>query len=513
MRLRWLALLLVGLGGWLVQAQTGEKTLDALEQQLRQQQQIGVQQQKELEKLRASLETLSASQQQTLARLDALSADIQRLTNEGQVLAVRVRRAESELSATTRELEYRTYRVSNLRSNVRGLMNSLYREGSGDYLELLAQSSSLSELLIRLRYANFAGEYNVALITNLEREVTELQAQQQRQQAQQQALAKLQKDRAEALARLKQSRDEQAGLLAELQKTAEGQRLLALQNQAQQQQTVKNIEGIISGIMQERAALDAARAAREAESRRRAEEVARLQAAQREAEARARRAQAAQAAQGQPASASSQAAPGQAPAAGTASTVPSAAQQARALREQQARAQAERDTLAQQQQRAQAEADVAAAAAAPLPSEAEFIFPLPGGQVREPFTPDTPWAVLEGPPQAQVVAAADGDVLASTFFNSLGWVVLVDHGGWVTAYLGLQEPGVQVGQRVRSGEALALPGGSPVFGPDRAAFQLNRLQGGSEPLCRPLLAQVSAGLRPRAAGDTRRFARRSGPRP
>ncbi|MDK2013775.1 M23 family metallopeptidase [Deinococcus sp. 43] len=75
-----------------------------------------------------------------------------------------------------------------------------------------------------------------------------------------------------------------------------------------------------------------------------------------------------------------------------------------------------------------------------------------------------------------MVAADGGNVLAVTSYASLGWVVLIDHGSSVSAYLGLRDPLISVGSRVARGTPLGAVGGSSIIGPGNMAFQLR--QGG-----------------------------------
>ncbi|MFC6665575.1 peptidoglycan DD-metalloendopeptidase family protein [Deinococcus radiopugnans] len=74
------------------------------------------------------------------------------------------------------------------------------------------------------------------------------------------------------------------------------------------------------------------------------------------------------------------------------------------------------------------------------------------------------------------MAALPGNVLAVTYYASLGWVVLVDHSSAISAYFGLAEPLVSVGARVSRGTPLGTVGGSQIIGPQRMAFQY-RLNG------------------------------------
>ncbi|MFC6659721.1 peptidoglycan DD-metalloendopeptidase family protein [Deinococcus multiflagellatus] len=67
-------------------------------------------------------------------------------------------------------------------------------------------------------------------------------------------------------------------------------------------------------------------------------------------------------------------------------------------------------------------------------------------------------------------------MLSSTFYASLGGVVLLDHGSLVTVYLGLRDKYVNTGDRVTRGTPLGTVGGSSIIGPDSMAFQLRRGQ-------------------------------------
>ncbi|MDL2345343.1 M23 family metallopeptidase, partial [Deinococcus sp. MIMF12] len=124
---------------------------------------------------------------------------------------------------------------------------------------------------------------------------------------------------------------------------------------------------------------------------------------------------------------------------------------------------------------------VTAQALTPLPaSPGPLGFPLPGGRVSQPYGSNgAQWSVLEAAEGTQAVASLEGNVIATTYYASLGWVVLLDHGATVTAYFGLQDAAVEVGARVGTGTPLGTVGGSPIFGPGRMAFQLNAVSGNS----------------------------------
>ncbi|MFC4639302.1 peptidoglycan DD-metalloendopeptidase family protein [Deinococcus hohokamensis] len=481
-------------------AQTTSGRLEELQRELQQQRQQSAAQAQALEALRSRIANLSSQQRETLARLDALAGSVTTLENEVAVLNARTDLAERALQETAAQRQATEARVAQLQGDVRQILNAMYRERSGRYLQLLSQARSLSDLLIRVQYSNLAGEYNTRVIETLRGEVQVLQTQQAQQEAQAKALRDVQAQRASTLAQLRTRRQEQARLLAGLRASEQGQRTLAAQTQAEQALTARSIDQLVGQVVAERQRLEEERRRRlEEERRRREEEQRRLREAQerarqealrlarlREAQERAarelaqRRAEAALAARRQ-----AQAAQRQAQAAAQAAEQRRAEQQlaaqAAAQRARAQQVQQEQAALAQRREQVQQEQTRVEAALAPLPAPSGPLgFPISPGQVSSPYgSGGAQWTVLQGPDNAQAVAVQGGDVLAATYYASLGWVVLLEHPSTVTVYLGLRDPQVQAGQRVAQGTPLGLVGGSPVFGPGRMAFQLNRVQGGS----------------------------------
>ena len=469
-RLRALAVAgFIGLGLF-ASAQTTSEKLQQLQKDLREQKQLNDQQAKQLESLRTSLQNLSAQQKQTLARLDALAERVAAQENDLASVTARLGLAESRLADLGSQRALTEARVARLQADVRGLLNALYRERSGQYLALLSQSKSLSDLLIRLDYANMSGQHNVKVIGALKSEVATLQEQQQRQAAQAKALRDLQAERTAKLEALRASRREQQTLLASLRKSAEGQRTIAVRTQAQQALTAQSIDQLVGQVVQERSRIEAERRRRleeerkrrEAEARRIAEEQERArQEAIRLAKLRAeqeRRAREAQLARERAAAAAA----------------------AEAQRQRQLALAREQAALRARQAQVRQAQTQAAAELAPLPAVASdpVGFPLAGGQIAAPYgTGGAQWVLISGPHGAQATAALDGNVLAATYYASLGWVVLLDNGsGLVTGYFGLQDARVTVGSRVARGTPIGTIGGSPIFGADHMAFQLR--QGG-----------------------------------
>ncbi|NTY02205.1 murein hydrolase activator EnvC [Deinococcus sp. JMULE3] len=440
--------LLLGVGG----AQDTSARLDQLQQQLQEQRQLSEDKARELAAVRARIQNLSAQQRQTLTQLDDLARRTAALENELATITARVTLAQRQLTDTTEQLKVTRAQVARLQGDVREVMTLMYRQRSGQYLQLLSQARSLPDLLIRLRYTNMAGAYQTQVLAGLRSQAAALRDQ-ERVQAQQTAqFTKLQAERSAKLAALRAQREQQNTLLAQLRTSEQGQRTLAAQRAAEQALAAQQVDQLVGQVVAERARLEQERQRRlEEERRRREEEARRIREAQERARQEALRL--AQLRQAQAAAAARQA---------------QAARAAQLQREQQALAQRQAQV---QQAQAQVEQQLA-----PLPPVSGASgFPLPGGRVLAPYGSNgAPWVVLTG--SSQVVAADGGNVLAVTSYASLGWVVLIDHGGTVSAYLGLRDPQVSVGNRVARGTPLGAVGGSSIIGPGNMAFQLR--QGG-----------------------------------
>ncbi|GGR85565.1 murein hydrolase activator EnvC family protein [Deinococcus sedimenti] len=451
-------------------AQDTSARLDQLQQQLQQQRQLSVQKAQELAAARARIENLTAQQRQTLTQLDDLARQTAQLENELATVTARVALAERQLADTTQQLTVTRAQVERLQGDVREVMALIYRQRSGQYLQLLSQSRSLSDLLIRLRYTNMAGAFQTQVLAGLKGQITALRDQERVQKQQAASLRTLQTQRAGKLTALQAQRARQNALLAQLRASEQGQRTLAAQRSAEQALAAQQVDQLVGQVVAERERLEAERQRRlEEERRRREAEARRIREAQeraRQEAARLAQLRAAQLRQAQVAAAR------QAQQAQQART----AQLQREQADRAARLQREQQALAQRQvqvQEAQQQVEQQLAPLPPVSSPAGF--PLPGGRVLAPFGANgAPWTVLTG--AQQVVAADGGNVLAVTSYASLGWVVLIDHGGSVSAYLGLRDPLISVGNRVARGTPLGAVGGSSIIGPGNMAFQLR--QGG-----------------------------------
>lgn len=429
-------------------AQTTSEQLQQLQQQLEQQQQLDQQQAQQLAQLRQNLAALGEQQRQTLGRIDVLAGGVARLEAQAQELGGRIQGVQGQIAALELQVQATSARVERLKLSARELMNALYRERSGRYVELLSQAKSLSDLVIRARYANLLGQQNTRVVEDLKTETARLNEQKRQQLSYRDQLAGLQQQLQAKADDLTRRRGQQQALLAELRRNQAGQQALQVQTQAQRAITNQNINGLVAGIVKEQARLaeerrrkaEEERKRREAEQRRIREEQARLarERARLEALANERRARAR-----------------------------AEAQRAQVQREQQALA-AQQQTLDDQTQQAQTEA-------APLPSVGNLSFPLPGGRVTSPYGNGGPWMVISGADGTQAVAAADGVVQATASYANTGWVVILLHGsGTLTVYSGLSALSVQQGQRVARGQPLGPVGGSPLYGPGGLQFQVNQ---------------------------------------
>jgi septal ring factor EnvC (AmiA/AmiB activator) len=444
---------------------TTSERLQQLQQQLSAQKQLSAQQKADLESLRARVAQLGSQQQAALNRIDALDANIARLETARRALDVQIQSVQQVIRDLNVQIAGTQARVDRLQQDVRELLVSLYRERSGRYLQLLSQASSLSDLLIRAKYANISGQNNVQVVQALKTETARLQTDKATQAAQQKQLETLQARQVAQLQQLQTQRQEQATLVAQLKQNQAGQQALAVQTQAQQALTASSIQNVIGGILQERNNIEAERQRLiAAEQQRRAAELARIRAEQeaaRQEQLRLARLKAEQERQ---------------------IRVARAARDRQALLAQQQARQARQDQVAREQQALQNQQQTvenqqqqSQVQATPLPANVgEIGFPLPGGQITAAFNSPNPWTVMSGQAGGQAVAVAPGNVLGVLYYANLGWVVVINHGSVSSTSFGLLQPLVSVGQSVNRGQALGVVGGSPQFGPTSMAFSLSQ---------------------------------------
>ncbi|WP_293913473.1 peptidoglycan DD-metalloendopeptidase family protein [Deinococcus sp.] len=447
--------------------------LQQLQQQLSSQKQLSAEQKTKLEQLRTNVAALGKQQKDVLNQIDALAGRIAALQTRKRQLETRIEAAVAQLRQTEAQVQVTRGQVTRLQGDVRQLLSALYRQRSRQYLSLLNQATSLSDLVIRGRYANMSGQHNVEVIDSLRAQQADLKAQQSSQVQQTTALQALRAQQLAQLADLVDARGQQQSLVARLEQNKAGQQALSLRTQAQQALTVQSIDTLLGAVVSERSRIEAERRARiEAERARRAEELRKIREAQERARQEAARLAALREAQRLEAlrvrARNDQQRADQ-----------QRANQQRADQQRTAAVESEQGTLRSRASVLEAQQARSSVDLAPLPEMSGPLgFPLPGGAVVTPYSASVPWTIISGPEGSQAVASAGGNVLAVTNYASLGWVVLIEHSATlITAYLGLDAPNVSPGARVTQSQSLGSIGGSPVFGAGRMAFQVYRIAG------------------------------------
>lgn len=251
------------------------RRLEQLQRQLIEQRRLSVQQKRQLTEVRARLRQLNAQQRAALDRLDALTSEVTDLENELADVLARVTAATRALRETEAQIRVTRSQVEALKVDARAVMKALYRARNTQYMRLLSQSNSISDMLIRLDYANMAGQRNVEVMEQLRGAAAELTTQQLRQRQQSDALRGLQGEQQTKLAELRDRRTRQADALAELQRSAQGQQAVAVRTQAQQALTAQTIDSLVGNVVRERTRLEEERRRRLEEERRRREAEAR----------------------------------------------------------------------------------------------------------------------------------------------------------------------------------------------------------------------------------------------
>lgn len=287
-RTAFLAALLLGpaLVGADVRAQTTSQKLEQLQRDLARQRDLSEAGRKRLEDLRASLAGLAGREREALATLDTLGAEIARLQDQGRDLEARISAVQDGIRDLDGRIAVGQARVDRLKAGVRTLMRRSYTERGGQYLALVAQARSIQDFLVRARYLRDVGRQNVTLVRSLRDETEALRVQREQRVTLAAQLTDLRRDLQAKLEARRDALSRQQALLADLRRTTAGQRALQVQAQADAALTSSRIDGLLSGIVSEKARLEAERIEaerrrrEEEERRRRAEEARRLREAQ-----------------------------------------------------------------------------------------------------------------------------------------------------------------------------------------------------------------------------------------
>lgn len=119
--------------------------------------------------------------------------------------------------------------------------------------------------------------------------------------------------------------------------------------------------------------------------------------------------------------------------------------------------------------------------------EAKFQWPVPGGAVTSPFgkrdSGHHDGIDVQAPSGTAVRAAREGRVLYSGSLRGYGNLVIVDHGGgFATVYAHNQRNLFRVGQRVRTGQTIALLGATGQVSGPHLHFELRKQNVARDPL-------------------------------
>ena len=104
-----------------------------------------------------------------------------------------------------------------------------------------------------------------------------------------------------------------------------------------------------------------------------------------------------------------------------------------------------------------------------------LLFPVPGGRIARAYGADgQDYEEIQAPkPAAPVRAAADGQVFVTFYYGNLGWLVMIQHtDNLYTLYHNLQDPLVEIGQRVEQGQLIGYLGGGALIPPDVLWFRV-----------------------------------------
>ncbi|AEB12288.1 murein hydrolase activator EnvC family protein [Marinithermus hydrothermalis] len=145
--------------------------------------------------------------------------------------------------------------------------------------------------------------------------------------------------------------------------------------------------------------------------------------------------------------------------------------------------QAERRRLeAERQKRQESARPVAAVFKPPQALVGRLLFPVAGGRIARAYGTDgQDYEEIQAPkPAAPVRAAADGQVFVTFYYGNLGWLVMIQHtDNLYTLYHNLQDPLVEIGERVEQGQLIGYLGGGALIPPDVLWFRVALEQDGA----------------------------------
>lgn len=361
----------------------------------------------EKQKVEKTIQNLESLKNDTAAYVKQLDANLQELADELTDLSNQITDKEAEIAVTNEELEAAKETEKQQYESMKLRIQYMYEKGDTSYLEMLLQAESMSDLLSRAEY--------ISQITDYDRKQLELYAQNKENIAEHEAMLQAEKSELLDLQESTQAKQNSVETLVN-QKTAEirsyESKISTAQKQASEYQ--KDIQAQEASIKQMEAQIkkqeEEARKKAEAEAKRKAEEEAR-----KKAEAAA------------------------------------------------AAAKKKQSTPSTQSGSSSSNKTVSA-------GNTSFIWPCPSSsRITSKFgsrTSPTEGASsnhqgidISASSGSNIVAAASGTVVISTYSYSAGNYIMINHGGGVyTVYMHCSKLLASVGDSVKQGEVIAKVG-------------------------------------------------------
>lgn len=220
--MRWLAVFLLTLSLAVASAQSG--TREALEREIRQFEALQTERENELEQIRLQLGTTAAELDAQIAERDAISAQLANKRREREVLLGEIRATETEREATEARIDHHLAELDEMAERVENLLLSLYyQRGSGYGAKQASNAKSFQEFRVRNYYLSLLAEQDVTVITELDTLVAGLEHEQQVLANQLAQLAQQETELAAVESQLAASEQQLNAIIAELDRTREGQ--------------------------------------------------------------------------------------------------------------------------------------------------------------------------------------------------------------------------------------------------------------------------------------------------
>lgn len=399
---RAVTLLLVALGCAFAQPRADTSARDALQSEIADYERIVQQRSSEIQSIESELGATAAALQQRIRERDSVSAQIAELRAQRAQLQADISQLEADLVDTAAEIERILSNLDSLLERIRALLVNLYTQGNSRYAAALSAATSYHEFQVRSHYLSLLTQQDVNLVNELNDTREQLLNAQQLQRDQLQALSTAEEELRVNEEALVAQQNTLAGIISELESTQAGQR-------AQQQallQAQNEAESTIANLANR---LDA--------------EIARL-----------------------------------------------VAEEQRLQREEAEAFLRDRERASQlQQQAADTRAQIVELTEPMLPATSDFAYPVPNPTIASRFGQENNsyLALRAANSNAAVTAIEAGRVQTVMLLSANdGYLVAIAHGDLLVSYTNLQQPLVQVNERVSKGQLLGYLGGGTLVSTD-----------------------------------------------